>query len=94
MAFHDFNTGYGFTVASPRLAALFFGILFYIYHGVWTHVVLQVVVAFLTGGFSIVPMWVAYAIMAPTILSSHYSARGYTPFTMAQLRELERQQQR
>lgn len=91
MAFHNHTTGYGFVVPAPRILALFFGVFFYIYHGIWTHVLIQVIAVFVSGGFSIIPFWLVYAVLAPTILKSHYEARGYTAYTKSQLMELDRQ---
>ena len=57
------------------LWCLLFGVFFFLYKGIWKHVVLSFVLALLTVGMS----WFIYPIFARGIVNNHYLSQGWIP---------------
>ncbi|MGA0383403.1 MAG: DUF2628 domain-containing protein [Flavobacteriaceae bacterium] len=78
MNFYNSNTGHRFSVSAPWLWAFLFGAFYYIFHGIWTHAVIYVGLAIVTGGLAAPFLWVGYSVAASSILVNHYALKGYS----------------
>lgn len=70
--------------AGSAVAAFFLGIFYLMYRGLWSHVIvivlLSVVLGAATGGpglLLMLPVWIIYAVMAPGIIATRYLRRGW-----------------
>lgn len=66
------------------LGAFLFGALWYAFHGIWGHAVIQGAIIVLSIGavgplavVPLVPMWLLYTLMAPFLLKRQYLRRGW-----------------
>jgi hypothetical protein len=57
------------------LWAFLFGFFYFLYKGVWTHAIINLVLSLATYGFASL----IYAFFAPAILRKHYLTKGYIP---------------
>jgi hypothetical protein len=70
--------------AWPHLWALLFGMVYFLVRGLWPHVIIQLaVILIFIGGMGdpgllfVIPMWIGYAIAAPTLIAAKYKRTGW-----------------
>ena len=73
LVFVNPDNNYTVTHTCPWLWSLLFGIFYFIYVGAWTHAVIGLILALITGGLS----WLVYPFFAKKILINNYLNKGW-----------------
>ena len=73
------NPENGFVVRSPNpwLWTLVFGIFYFMYKGIWTHVAISFIAAVLTAGLS----WFIYPFFASGVVKNYFLSKGWKEYT-------------